>query len=88
LIDRGVIENLGPFGIKNIFYSKTMKLNQLQTGLIYHSALMILLGCIGLFTFIGFLSYLGIYVNTHLIWIFVILIFFIGYIEKNYSIKL
>lgn len=88
LIDRGVIENLGPFGIKNIFYSKTMKLNQLQTGLIYHSALMILLGCIGLFTFIGFLSYFGIYINIHLIWVFVILIFFIAYIEKNYNIKL
>ena len=88
LIDRGVIENLGPFGISNLFYSNTMKLNFLQTGLIYHSALMMLVGSISLFIFVGFFSYLGIYLNTHLIAIFIVLIFFIIYLEKDFNIKL
>lgn len=82
LIDRGMIENLGPFGVSKLFYSNTMKLNFLQTGLIYHSALMMLLGTVGLFIFIGFSSWFGFFINQNLIYIFIILIFFIIYLKQ------
>ena len=89
LIDRGIIENLGPFGIFKLFYSKTMKINFLQTGLIYHSALVMLLSMICLFIFIGFSSWFNIFFNMNLIFIFLVLIFFIIYIENtNKDIKL
>ena len=73
LIDRGVIENLGPFGISNLFYSNYMKLNLMQSGLIYHTALVILLGCISFLVFFGVLSFLKISINLHLIFIFIVL---------------
>ena len=88
LIDRGIIENLGPFGISKVFYNNSMKLNFLQTGLIYHTALLMLLGMIGFFVFIGFFSWFGIFFNSNLIIIFLVLIFFIIYIENYKKISL
>jgi proton-translocating NADH-quinone oxidoreductase chain L len=83
LIDRGVIENLGPFGISNFFYSNYMKLNFIQTGLIYHSALVILLGVISFLILIGIVSFLNISINANLICIFVILsVYLVG---SNYK---
>jgi len=76
LIDRGIIENLGPFGISKLFYNNSMKLNFLQTGLIYHYAFVMLLGMISLFIFNGFSSWCGIFFNINLIFIFLLLIFF------------
>ena len=83
LIDRGVIENLGPFGFSKLFYSNSMKLNFLQTGLIYHSAFMMLIGIILLFIFVGFCSWFGFFINPNLIAIFCVLIFISIYIEKT-----
>ena len=88
LIDRGVIEVLGPFGLSKLFYNNAMKLNFLQTGLIYHSAFVMLLGSICLFVFIGFASWFGFIFNTNLIVIFLVLMFFIIYIEKVKNISL
>jgi len=88
LIDRGIIENLGPFGISKLFYNNSMKLNFLQTGLIYHYAFIMLVGMIGLFIFIGFSSWFGIFFDYNLIFIFLVLIFFILYIEATKNIKL
>jgi NADH-ubiquinone oxidoreductase chain 5 len=78
LIDRGIIENLGPFGISNFFYSNYMKLNFMQTGLIYHSALVILLGVISFLILIGIVSFLNISINVNLICIFIILCVYLG----------
>jgi NADH-ubiquinone oxidoreductase chain 5 len=78
LIDRGIIENLGPFGISNFFYSNYMKLNFMQTGLIYHSALVILLGVISFLILIGIVSFLNISININLICIFIILCVYLG----------
>ena len=88
LLDRGIIEKLGPFGIMNFFYNNAIKINFLQTGLIYHSALMMLIGFIVLFICVGFFSFFGIFFNMHLISIFVVLIFLIIYIENCYKIYL
>jgi len=81
LIDRGVIENLGPFGFSKLFYASPMKLNFLQTGLIYHSAFMMLVGIILLFILIGFSSWFGFLINLKLIAIFCVAVFVTVYIK-------
>jgi len=79
LIDRGIIEILGPFGISRLFYTKPLKLNFLQTGLIYHSIFVMLVSSITLLVFIGFVSWFGIFFNIYLIGIFIVLVFFIRF---------
>ena len=60
-----------------------MKLNFIQTGLIYHSALVILLGVISFLILIGIVSFLNISINANLICIFVILsVYLVG---SNYK---
>jgi NADH-ubiquinone oxidoreductase chain 5 len=88
LLDRGVIEKLGPFGLMNFFYNNALKINFLQTGLIYHSALVMLIGIISLFMVVGFFSFFSVFFNIYLINIFIVLIFFIVYIDNKYNIKL
>jgi proton-translocating NADH-quinone oxidoreductase chain L len=88
LLDRGVIEKLGPFGLMNFFYNNALKINFLQTGLIYHSALVMLIGIISLFMVVGFFSFFNVFFNIYLINIFIVLIFFIVYIDNKYNIKL
>jgi NADH-ubiquinone oxidoreductase chain 5 len=44
-IDRGIIEVLGPMGLSRVIYKKASFINNLQTGYIYHYALIILIGC-------------------------------------------
>ncbi len=71
VIDRGIIENLGPFGLSQLFYSKQFNFLKYQTGLIYHYAFMMLICSVFFITLLGF-SYLC-YFN--LIILFSILIF-------------
>jgi proton-translocating NADH-quinone oxidoreductase chain L len=87
LIDRGIVENLGPFGLSKLFYNRSMKMNFLQSGLIYHSAFLMLTGMIGLFVLIGFASWFGIFLNFNLISIFLICMFFIIYIDDIKKVK-
>ncbi len=44
IIDRGLIEVVGPFGIVNILKNLSKQTSNLQTGLIYHYAFIIILG--------------------------------------------
>ena len=71
IIDRGVIENLGPFGLSQLFYSKQFNFLKYQTGLLYHYAFMMLICSVFFITLLGF-SYLC-YFN--LIILFSLLIF-------------
>jgi hypothetical protein len=48
LLDRGLIELLGPNGISTNIYSKSSKINRIQTGFLFHYILTSLL-----FLFIG-----------------------------------
>ena len=45
IIDRGIIEVLGPMGLSRIIYKQATFMNNLQTSYIYHYALSILIGC-------------------------------------------
>lgn len=44
LIDRGVIELLGPYGLVQLFYSKALNFTKTQSGYIYHYGFVMLLG--------------------------------------------
>ena len=56
-IDRGLIENLGPYGLSKLFYNPSFNLLQYQTGLLYHYTFIMLVGSIFLITVIGLFSY-------------------------------
>jgi len=45
-IDRGLIENLGPHGLSNLFYSRNFNFLRFQTGLIYHYTFITLIGAV------------------------------------------
>ena len=72
LLDRGLIELIGPLGIVNIFQRLSKFISKLQTGLLYNYVLSILLGVI----FIVFLFLLPIYYNTVLFIIYFYAIFY------------
>lgn len=44
VIDRGIIELLGPMGLSNLVSKKAKSLHKLQTGFIYHYAFLMLMG--------------------------------------------
>lgn len=46
LVDKGIIEYFGPFGLTFTMYSNSKRINKLQTGQIYHYSLIITLGII------------------------------------------
>ncbi len=78
LIDRGLLEILGPLGFIRFFLTVINKISKLQTGLIYHYIFLMILGItffIGLYIFYT-------YLNTYLIIICTYL-----YINKNGKTK-
>ena len=71
LIDKGIIEFFGPYGLLHLFSNWSKKITYLQTGYIYHYSLLIFLSLI---LFIGLLL-LSVYINI-LNFIFLIFISF------------
>jgi NADH-ubiquinone oxidoreductase chain 5 len=88
-IDRGIIEIFGPFGISKILYSNSLNFSKLQTGLIYHSTFLMLLGSVFCITFVGFSGSLYYLVDSHLFVIGFITSFFLVFISslKNVTSK-
>ena len=97
-LDRGVVENIGPFGLSKLFYIHPIRLNFLQTGLIYHAAFSMLLGIILLFTGIGLFLELREHAHLFLIYgtyslvpyfvsILIVSVFFVIYVEKKPAFK-
>jgi hypothetical protein len=78
LIDRGLLEILGPLGFVRFFSNIIKKISQLQSGLIYHYIFMMILGI----TFFLILFMFSIYLNTNLVLICIYL-----YIYLNLKIK-
>jgi len=44
VIDRGILEILGPFGLSLFFIHKAQQLSNLQSGVLYNYVLLILIG--------------------------------------------
>jgi len=66
VLDRGLIELLGPLGIVRLLSYISYKFSKLQSGLIYHYALIIIIGI----TFFILLYILPIYIKTALLLVF------------------
>lgn len=58
LIDKGVLEWLGPLGVSKLVYRFSISITSLQTGIIYNYAL---------FMFVGFLVFLGVALFSYLL---------------------
>ena len=76
LIDRGLLEIVGPLGFTRFFSSIISKISKLQTGLIYHYIFLMILGI----TFFICLYIFYTYLNPHLIII-------CGYLYINKNLK-
>jgi NADH-ubiquinone oxidoreductase chain 5 len=71
-LDKGVFELIGPFGISNLFKQLTSTVSKLQTGMIYHYAVVMLLGLTLLITFVGAWAYMSIFIDIRLYFLFLV----------------
>jgi NADH-ubiquinone oxidoreductase chain 5 len=75
IIDRGLLELLGPLGISNTLYSNALVFSRLQTGFVYHYTFVI---------FIGFCIFLSFIFYDFVFDIRVVILFFISFfLYKN-----
>lgn len=79
MIDRGLIEYLGPLGIVRLLSIITSKVSKLQTGLIYHYAFTIVLGV----TFFILLFTLPIYIKSGLLLVYAYMFVYLTLIKKS-----
>lgn len=75
IIDKGLIELCGPYGLINIFSYLSQNIILIQTGYIYHYSLLIFMGCIFLINII-FLSFIF-SINYNIIFLLFIILFII-----------
>lgn len=83
VVDRGIIEFFGPFGLSNVLYNSKLNASRLQTGLIYHYTFVMLVGSVLITTFIGLTTILSFFVDPHLFALFFGLIFFTIHFSKR-----
>merc|ERR1712159_523494 len=70
IIDRGILEFLGPYGISRLVYSKALNIKGFHSGLLYHSLLFYFLGIVLYFFLIGLFPGLLLYIDSNFIFIF------------------
>ena len=81
-LDKGVFEILGPFGISTLFQRFTSHISKLQSGMIYHYALVMLIGLTLLITIIGLWDFLELFINSKLYFIYLFSFLFYNYYSK------
>ena len=64
LLERGIIEYIGPYGLSNTLFSSGKNISKLDTGIVTSYALYIVLGLISLI-FININNFFYIYFFTH-----------------------
>jgi len=87
-LDKGAIEILGPYGIMSLFGSKNSKsiisqMSSLQSGLVYHYALVMLLGITLFIAIIGLWDFISFWVDTRLFFLLFITLLFYGTHQRN-----
>ena len=81
-LDKGIFEILGPFGISILFQRFTSHISKLQSGMIYHYALIMLIGLTLLITIIGLWDFLELFINNKLYFIYLFSFIFYNYYSK------
>jgi proton-translocating NADH-quinone oxidoreductase chain L len=74
-LDKGCLEIIGPYGISLLFSKVTRNISRLQSGMIYHYAVMMLVGLILFITTVGLWDSLEQFVDNRLYFVL-----FVGYI--------
>lgn len=77
IVDRGLIENLGPYGLSRLFYKDSFNILKYQTGLLYHYTFIMLIGSVILITVVGFTSF-SVYFNLFIIFLCMLFVFIIN----------
>nr|QGN75128.1 NADH dehydrogenase subunit 5 [Chlorella vulgaris] len=78
-LDKGIFEILGPSGIAHSFLNFAQYLNRLQSGLIYHYAVVMLFGIISLITVISLWDFLEGILDTRFYFLYLISFLFYNY---------
>jgi len=76
IIDRGIIEILGPMGLSNLVSKKAHSLHKLQTGFLYHYAFLMLVGTTILVSILQLGDNIFNFIDYRLITTFLVTIFF------------
>ena len=79
IMDRGLLEFIGPYGISRLLYSKCLNIKGSHSGLIYHSLLFYFLGILIFFFTIGLLPEIGLFIDVNFILISLFAFFLISY---------
>ena len=69
-LDKGSFEMIGPFGISRTFQQLSQQLSKLQSGFIYHYAVVQLCGCLLLMTGVVVWDFLDLLVDGRLLLLF------------------
>eukprot|EP00003_Mantamonas_plastica_P007285 TRINITY_DN16102_c0_g1_i1.p1 TRINITY_DN16102_c0_g1~~TRINITY_DN16102_c0_g1_i1.p1 ORF type:complete len:681 (+),score=-417.05 TRINITY_DN16102_c0_g1_i1:1170-3212(+) len=86
-LDRGVVEVLGPYGLAQTVTRFSERVSKLQTGYIYNYAFIMLLGIVGLISFISLWDNLSSVIDTRLYLIFLFSLIFYNYYSNSSSIE-
>ena len=86
-LDKGGFEVVGPFGIARLFQQLTAHLRRLQSGMIYHYAVVMLLGLTCLITLIGLWEFLEVFVDNRLYFLFLTTFLFYSCVRPLTSLR-
>jgi len=82
-LDKGSFEIVGPSGISQTFLKLTQYFTQLQSGLVYHYAVIMLLGLTGLITIISLWEFLEIFLDSKFYFVYIISFLYYNYYTKS-----
>ena len=84
ILDKGIIEILGPYGIARTFQKLSQQISKIQSGFVYHYALSMLIGLTLFIALIGLWDFLAFWVDNRLYFIqFISFIFYNLFCEKS-----
>lgn len=86
-LDKGMFEILGPYGISFLLKNLTRYISRLQSGMIYHYAVVMLLGVILYISIVGLWEFLEVFVDNRLYFIFFTSFLFYNYYYNTDSIE-
>lgn len=84
-LDKGSFEILGPSGIASTFLNITKYLSKLQSGMIYHYAVVMLLGLTLLITIISLWEFLEIFLDNRFYFVYLLSFLFYNYYSSTAS---
>lgn len=83
-LDKGAFEIIGPSGIAHTFVNITQYVSKLQSGMVYHYAVVMLLGLTLLITIISLWEFLEMFLDNRIYFVYLISFLFYNY-YSNYS---